>query len=618
MCVTARLFSTPNETAIESTQVSCTALDKRAISFVPMIIPKPRYGYVYQIEFTSNTNLTNVSQSITIEPCGTHELAIYNEATCVPCPEHVTCNGTTISTVSPGYWRADNYSRYVYACPRRESCLGGVQGSCAEGYSSILCSVCNQSMGMSPGSGKRCLPCKSFSRNVAVVSVGMVVLFLCLTLWTTYTMWRNTVTDVSILVRMLITHLQQTANLGELTLASYWPAPPRELLGNQGNVADFGFTDFSSISCVSNDLGISMFDRFLGYMSLPAISLLQGIFVWVFVRIVARHNGITFQEAAYRQNAAQHKLMYENVTNVPFVGVVIISVTITIFMFYQVLIQQSLKLIQCQKIQTNTDETYYLHAAREIDCSSPTYESFRWYGLCFGVGYAIGIPMAFVTTVSVLRKCYGQPRTDRMFQFLLGGYHPHVWFWEVITMMRKLSVVSLNVFLDEPKNEAFGVIWVISFFLVLHLWMWPYKKDVHNHLEGMSLVCIIVTTTLGLAFMYDFPSYVEDAVSIAVCVVIAGMTFIYLVYMWFAVKDKVLTSLDYDGDGEFTWDDVKIMIGKMQTPTLQKFTALEDERLDKSTTTVIDRMERELEERLMGSVASSGFASKHGSIMPQS
>lgn len=34
-------------------------------------------------------------------------------------------------------------------------------------------------------------------------------------------------------------------------------------------------------------------------------------------------------------------------------------------------------------------------------------------------------------------------------------------------MTRKLSVTVINVFLDEPRNEAFAVIWVMSFLIGL-------------------------------------------------------------------------------------------------------------------------------------------------------
>jgi hypothetical protein len=50
------------------------------------------------------------------------------------CIENSICLGKNNIQVLPGYWRETKYSEKILSCLIFESCLGGINSSCAEGY----------------------------------------------------------------------------------------------------------------------------------------------------------------------------------------------------------------------------------------------------------------------------------------------------------------------------------------------------------------------------------------------------------------------------------------------------------------------------------------------------
>ena len=59
---------------------------------------------------------------------------------------------------------------------------------------------------------------------------------------------------------MVVSHAQVTAKLGELSIQ--WPTIPRTILEGEAAVTEFTFTEFSTVDCVTRQLGFSLLDMF--------------------------------------------------------------------------------------------------------------------------------------------------------------------------------------------------------------------------------------------------------------------------------------------------------------------------------------------------------------------
>lgn len=63
---------------------------------------------------------------------------------CQRCFLNGVCNGTNETEVVPGYWRSSRSSIRAFVCPAAESCLGGMDSSCALGYYGRMCNLCTE------------------------------------------------------------------------------------------------------------------------------------------------------------------------------------------------------------------------------------------------------------------------------------------------------------------------------------------------------------------------------------------------------------------------------------------------------------------------------------------
>jgi hypothetical protein len=63
---------------------------------------------------------------------------------CHDCPSYATCPGGNSLILNSGYWRESALTSDVHLCPNSEACAGGINSSCADGYSGVLCSSCQQ------------------------------------------------------------------------------------------------------------------------------------------------------------------------------------------------------------------------------------------------------------------------------------------------------------------------------------------------------------------------------------------------------------------------------------------------------------------------------------------
>jgi hypothetical protein len=54
------------------------------------------------------------------------------ESQCKECPEGAFCLGGSNLIISSGYWRKSQDTDMVVQCPNTDSCLGGLDSTCAD------------------------------------------------------------------------------------------------------------------------------------------------------------------------------------------------------------------------------------------------------------------------------------------------------------------------------------------------------------------------------------------------------------------------------------------------------------------------------------------------------
>jgi hypothetical protein len=103
-----------------------------------------------------------------------------SDGVCSDCLAGARCDGkgTTLATIEldHGWWRTSNASSVVSPCPRTDSCLGGANATCEDGYTGVYCAVC--AAGRLARRSGECEHCGSPSTSMVISSVASFGLLL--------------------------------------------------------------------------------------------------------------------------------------------------------------------------------------------------------------------------------------------------------------------------------------------------------------------------------------------------------------------------------------------------------------------------------------------------------
>eukprot|EP00755_Sulcionema_specki_P015350 Sspe_Gene.59133::Locus_32474_Transcript_1_1_Confidence_1.000_Length_7403::g.59133::m.59133 len=521
-----------------------------------------------------------------------------NTSNCEPCPTPGgDCDGSHVIHSLPGWWSLSNSTKF-YKCKSTELCLGTRGASrptgCTEGTEGPLCSVCEAGWGKTPTGS--CSKCGSNAMNMGIVISVVVVVILGLVLWIIFTLRKTTDSPLSIISRMLVSHLQVAGKLGEFSVA--WAPFLKELFDMQSSGSQVSVGGFAALDCWLRSSGYNFYHIFMGFMFLPVLPFFIGSFVYLYICIRRNLNPSLRDEDGTDPKKVEQLLddaSYEedepppptnNIYRYAFPQVLLTTYTVCLFVMYPTLTNQAAIMLSCQAykhqelqqvdtvwrhVEVSTE--YYLKADQSISCSTDEYKTYQALATIFLVGYGFGIPLAFVISVYFTMKKRGYEKTYVMFIFLMGGFQQKSWFWQACIMLRKLAIGMISVFVGgaedaDPSNDAlqsYFAMWAISLSLIIHLWVSPYTTDgqaPYNKLEAFSLGVIAFTMNMGLLYYWeDIPDAGEKALTATLVLV---TLFTLGVFAYFIVARGVypmfLRACDKDCDGHFSFRDFKILL----------------------------------------------------------
>ena len=124
---------------------------------------------------------------------------------------------------------------------------------------------------------------------------------------------------------------------------------------------------------------------------------------------------------------------------------------------------------------------------------------------------------SFETTSCCTASCRGKRPSS--LAFLFGSFKPRQRYWAMVVLLRKTCVVAVCSVLQQPWQQLYAALWLMTASLLSHLWLRPYKKPRVQALEGLSLSCVTFIMAASLAIPIGFGQ------SLAVEVLIAAVQF---------------------------------------------------------------------------------------------
>ena len=221
-------------------------------------------------------------------------------------------------------------------------------------------------------------------------------------------------------------------------------------------------------------------------------------------------------------------------------GYFFVSLVVTSFLIHPSLTRTTLALFTCTSIAGSDD--LFLVADKSIRCN--TGESLVWQfavGVPFFVLYAFGIPIAAFAMLYKRRETLqNSVHTRATFGFLYASFKPQYYWWEELTMMRKVLFAIMGVLLAPLGiiSQVMLAILVLTGFAVAHTRAMPFGKKILNVQEMYSLVVSLLTLQGGL-YLFACESC-ADATKVTVTILIvlinAGYTLMTLYFLYLAVK----------------------------------------------------------------------------------
>ena len=147
----------------------------------------------------------------------------------------------------------------------------------------------------------------------------------------------------------------------------------------------------------------------------------------------------------------------------------------------------------------------YLHSDYSMECGTPSHQRLeRWaYGLI--PLWPAGVPALYLIFLLACRRTIRAGRVTNAsasVRFLWSDYRPEVYLWEVLEVLRKLTVTSFVMLIDEQHAGArvLVALLVSILFLSLEIWVQPFRRDEDNWLAHMSNLALAISYLTVLVF----------------------------------------------------------------------------------------------------------------------
>jgi len=212
-------------------------------------------------------------------------------------------------------------------------------------------------------------------------------------------------------------------------------------------------------------------------------------------------------------------------------------------LFYLAAVQKALEPFACFATQFDEQGLSTLHVMRadaSISCNwnDPVWRYLAPAGMLASVVYGIGIPGSILLFLFKGRFSLNVLGFGRKFGYLYRRYERPWYFWEVMVLIRKLSLAATRLFLSSHvyAQSTLGVV-LITAFLSAQVYARPYEEAHLDMMETVLLSANYITLSMGFTrqILNQQPWYSKDQqYALAIEFGILGVLIFCLIFIVFA------------------------------------------------------------------------------------
>ena len=429
-----------------------------------------------------------------------------------------------------------------YKCPREESCKGGLDSPCKDGYEGPLCEVC------SVGYYKQlqtCLQCPSKKWIAGQLSIIAAVVFILtvLLLWTSKKSKQKgnrPIVDMSLSKLKIVIGFYQVTH-GLLQAFSYikWPGA-LQVIGKYSEIVQMDVLQIAPLHCIFSRFHVNAFGSLLTMMAINGAVVFASIGFYGVRKVLISRNRNLQDDVKSRQISQSKELVFRNL----------------FFFLYVTYLSTCTKTanvlpIACHELCRDNKEELcdkYMKADYSIKCQGTKYN--HWLIVAYiSTAYIVVLPVSsFVALWRQRRAAVINEDNDILndsdsgmemisgLRFLFENYKHDSWYWELVETSRKVILTSGLVLVGQESRSYIGLAWVIAgMYGMLFSWIKPIRDVTENRLMTTSIAVTVVNLGIGAVSRIpaeNLPAWTDrymDAVSFKILVLGANMTVIGLV-----------------------------------------------------------------------------------------
>eukprot|EP00347_Sterkiella_histriomuscorum_P012735 403367418 len=408
---------------------------------------------------------------------------------CSECPAHSDCQGEDKISVNKGYWRSSYYSTNIIECLNENACIGGqittnksVNQLCDYGYGGNLCHSCifQDDQQFTRIGNHECGLCPSKTTNLLYIIGIFIALVIALLLLLWVNLRNKKESETSITIRILLNYFHILTSASSFNLD--WPVYVQKFFGIYSAVGETA-ESFISFDCFLQDTGFTepgsstYYFKVLVIVVLPLALGIIFFIVFFLKKLMFRTSFLLFQ----RQ--------------------LIVSCIVLLFAIHPTITRMTSSLFFCMELDR---EEYWLQTDLQIKCWG---KSHLTWSLGIGIPgiilWVVGIPVLGFIYLQRNQKILDDPIFFEKYKMMYQGLKKEYFYWEFANILRKVFLISVNVFLNLYPNifKALLSLLTLSIFMRIQSNIQPYKNPVLNQLEKREIMTSIITFFGALYFV---------------------------------------------------------------------------------------------------------------------
>ena len=466
--------------------------------------------------------------------CATAEYYVPNTAgpmrgKCEACPKGAICDGTDRVLARDGWYgvRTATLSKpepLFEECINKAACTRSDEGRenpCHEMYDGLLCAMCVNGTGSN--FDFKCVECGSKGELLAIFFGGLTLAFLLVGAITIYTIRKMESAafkeGTNIIVTISMTGWSMLQSMTFFQGFDYdWP-PLIESLFSVSDAAS-GSAISMQTECWANLISNQpyVYTNAVFMISLAPVFLL--IMVLVLLIWVALFKGVEYLKRR-----------------------ILIAAIYVMFFFQPYAIRGILQATTCIEVG---DESV-LYYQMDVLCDSDLHVTWKWALIAAYLVYAFVLPGWLMLVMHRDRALFlaEDEETIRIYGFAINAYKAEFFYWQFCIMYRKIAQITL-ITLARPAGivvQAQLALLVSMVAIVLHLQMKPFKNELVNNLEKVSLGSFAITAWVGV-LMSQSKVKEQAKWSLSLSMIILVVNTLALLYVLYALAIKGLGRIE--------------------------------------------------------------------------